>query len=249
MTTSPLSLDASPSPGPLSEDGVELAGLDQPLPPTPPVPAEPERGNEVSAHPAKAAEWPAPAPTPLEMEPLLIEGRVPPQAPSQASSSSAAAAVELPTRNLARGAAGPEVAQLQQALVQLGYLPAGAADASAGRFDASTEAALKQLQAAFGAAPDGRLGPRTRWAFEQRQPDAQPVASSQAAADDVTGSAVGLHRGDQGPQVEQLQRALVRAGYLTAAEVDTGPGIFGPRTEAALRRFQAATGAASSASA
>ena len=43
-----------------------------------------------------------------------------------------------------------------------------------------------------------------------------------------------LRRGDTGPDVEQLQRILRGAGY------DTGPtdGIFGPRTEAAVRAFQ-----------
>jgi peptidoglycan hydrolase-like protein with peptidoglycan-binding domain len=40
------------------------------------------------------------------------------------------------------------------------------------------------------------------------------------------------------PQVEQLQNTLVSLGYMTQEEMDTGPGIFGPRTQAALGRFQ-----------
>jgi predicted chitinase len=39
-----------------------------------------------------------------------------------------------------------------------------------------------------------------------------------------------------------LQRALVKGGYMTQAEMNTGPGIFGPKTEAALKEFQAAHG-------
>jgi len=48
-----------------------------------------------------------------------------------------------------------------------------------------------------------------------------------------------LQRGMQGPEVEQLQTALVGLGYMTQAQKDTGPGLFGPQTEASLKRFQA----------
>jgi peptidoglycan hydrolase-like protein with peptidoglycan-binding domain len=43
-----------------------------------------------------------------------------------------------------------------------------------------------------------------------------------------------LRRGDAGREVRDLQSALLRAGF------NPGPldGIFGPRTEAAVRRFQ-----------
>ncbi len=51
-----------------------------------------------------------------------------------------------------------------------------------------------------------------------------------------------LKRGSQGATVRQLQAALVKAGNLTQKEMNTGPGIFGPRTEAALKEFQAAHG-------
>jgi predicted chitinase/murein DD-endopeptidase MepM/ murein hydrolase activator NlpD len=51
-----------------------------------------------------------------------------------------------------------------------------------------------------------------------------------------------LERGARGPEVEQLQRALVKGGFMTQAEMNTGPGIFGPKTEAALKEFQAANG-------
>jgi surface antigen len=51
--------------------------------------------------------------------------------------------------------------------------------------------------------------------------------------------AVDLQRGSTGPAVQQLQDSLVKLGYLTQAQVQTGPGIFGPQTEAAVKRFQA----------
>lgn len=51
-----------------------------------------------------------------------------------------------------------------------------------------------------------------------------------------------LQRGNQGPAVEQLQRALMQQGYMTQAQMDTGLGIFGPQTEASLKSFQAANG-------
>ena len=40
------------------------------------------------------------------------------------------------------------------------------------------------------------------------------------------------------PNVEQLQRALVKNGFMTQAEMDTGPGHYGPRTQAAVKALQ-----------
>jgi predicted chitinase/LysM repeat protein len=47
-----------------------------------------------------------------------------------------------------------------------------------------------------------------------------------------------LKRGSQGAAVKQLQAALVKAGHMTQKEMNTGPGVFGPRTEDALQEFQ-----------
>lgn len=47
-----------------------------------------------------------------------------------------------------------------------------------------------------------------------------------------------LTRGMTGSAVKALQQALVKLGYLTQAQVNTGPGTFGPRTEAAVKSFQ-----------
>ncbi|WP_375769047.1 LysM peptidoglycan-binding domain-containing protein [Archangium gephyra] len=51
-----------------------------------------------------------------------------------------------------------------------------------------------------------------------------------------------LEKGAKGAAVKQLQTALVKLGHMSQAEMNTGPGIFGPKTEAALKEFQAAHG-------
>ena len=51
-----------------------------------------------------------------------------------------------------------------------------------------------------------------------------------------------LRQGDRGSHVLDLQNGLVKLGYMTRAEVDTGPGIFGPHTEHAVIAFQTASG-------
>lgn len=61
------------------------------------------------------------------------------------------------------------------------------------------------------------------------------------ARDGETG-ATALPRGDRGPRVLALQETLVRLGHLSAAALATGPGVFGRRTEAALKEFQRANG-------
>lgn len=54
----------------------------------------------------------------------------------------------------------------------------------------------------------------------------------------VTAPTAFLERGDRNGQVRKLQDALVALGYMTRAQVNTGPGVFGPRTENALKAFQ-----------
>lgn len=78
-----------------------------------------------------------------------------------------------------------------------------------------------------------------------------PIHHPPASADTFTAApkrralavpAVELERGDVGPQVLALQNTLVALGFMTRAQVATGPGVFGPRTEAAVARFQQAQG-------
>ncbi|MCP3135745.1 peptidoglycan recognition protein family protein [Pyxidicoccus xibeiensis] len=67
----------------------------------------------------------------------------------------------------------------------------------------------------------------------------QTTKTTAAAATTVTAPAAGLRKGDEGPKVKQLQDALVKLGYLTKAQAATGPGSFGLKTEAAVKKFQA----------
>lgn len=48
--------------------------------------------------------------------------------------------------------------------------------------------------------------------------------------------------GHTGAEVKSLQDFLVSKGFMTAAEVATGPGVFGPKTQAALSKYQMASG-------
>ncbi len=50
--------------------------------------------------------------------------------------------------------------------------------------------------------------------------------------------AVNLEPGMQGDEVKRLQDYLVATGYMTQAEVDTGYGIYGPKTTAAVAALQ-----------
>ncbi|MFL5320741.1 MAG: phage tail tip lysozyme [Myxococcaceae bacterium] len=51
-----------------------------------------------------------------------------------------------------------------------------------------------------------------------------------------------LKRGMKSTAVRDLQGALMKLGYLTKAQISTGPGTFGPRTEAAVKKFQSGHG-------
>lgn len=122
-------------------------------------------------------------------------------------------------RTLRRGDTGSDVRTLQTALTRAGYDP-GAIN---GVFGAQTERAVMQFQRVLGLPVDGIVGPRT-WAFLMpfvNEPDP-----------DV------LRRGSRGPMVVRLQNGLNRAGF----DVGTVDGLFGTRTQAAVRSFQRSMG-------
>ncbi len=74
---------------------------------------------------------------------------------------------------------------------------------------------------------------------QRAAPSAALSTTATAARSTVTAPPPGLGEGAKGPQVKQLQDALVQLKYLTKEQVATGPGIFGPKTEAAVKKFQA----------
>jgi len=128
------------------------------------------------------------------------------------------------------------VRAIQQKLIDGGFVPEnqkrGFADGAWGR---NTAAALRRFQEANNLPATGLLDDRTgRALFGLRQPTPNPTPTTP----NNDGSATDLHRGSRGAAVERLQDNLIKLGFMTEAQKSTGAGIFGPRTENALKEFQ-----------
>lgn len=85
------------------------------------------------------------------------------------------------------------------------------------------------------ARPTPAAAPRAR---KKSNAAARPPPSAAAP----TPPSASLKKGSKGAAVDQLQQCLVKTGHLAASDYRTGPGVFGGRTEAALKRFQAEHG-------
>ena len=159
---------------------------------------------------------------------------------------------------LGRGDAGAEVRAVQERLnAQLG----GDDLKVDGHFGPATEAAVLRFQGASGLAKDGEVGPKTHaalfdWHAPEVRPGITPAEDGQDAAhprsmaeviDVVFGSGdadypgVVLGRGDAGAEVRAVQERLNAQLGGDDLKVD---GHFGPATEAAVLRFQGASGLA-----
>jgi peptidoglycan hydrolase-like protein with peptidoglycan-binding domain len=114
---------------------------------------------------------------------------------------------------LREGASGEVVKQLQSALKDLGY-DVGAVD---GKFGAQTERAVKNFQKARGIAADGVVGDIT-WLNIDEADTSNPT----------------IRKGSHGNPVRRAQKRLTLGGWDTGG-VD---GIFGAKTETAVKRFQ-----------
>jgi peptidoglycan hydrolase-like protein with peptidoglycan-binding domain len=114
----------------------------------------------------------------------------------------------------------PRVRELQRRLRALGHRP-GTVD---GLYGPLTEAAVERLQRDSGLSVDGIVGPQTRRVLNAETPPLAP------------GAGYGLPGGS--PQVRDVQRRL-RALGQRPGPVD---GHYGPRTEAAIERFQRTAG-------
>ena len=113
-----------------------------------------------------------------------------------------------------KGSRGSAVETAQTLLNSKGY-NAGSAD---GIFGTRTESAVKGFQKTNGLSADGIVGPKT-WAALQ-------------------GGYNLLKRGSRGDAVKELQQKLNALGY----NAEPADGIFGVKTEAAVRAFQKANG-------
>ena len=137
---------------------------------------------------------------------------------SPASALAAHARILRPGTGFA-SAGSPAVRDLQRLLATAGY-PPGRID---GRYGPRTTMAVVRYQANSGLQVDGVAGPRTLAALTGRGV--------------VLGPGAGYASGGS-PVVRELQRRLAKAGY------SPGPfdGRYGPRTERAVRRYQAHAG-------
>jgi len=120
---------------------------------------------------------------------------------------------------LSNGQRGAAVETLQNGLVQLGLLTAAEKRTGPGIFGPKTEGGVKNFQEFVGLAQSGRYDNATR----------------QALTGILSGS---IKQGERGDVVRHLQQQLVRLGYMEQRQMNTGPGIFGPQTDKALKAFQ-----------
>jgi N-acetylmuramoyl-L-alanine amidase len=99
--------------------------------------------------------------------------------------------------------------------------------------------AVREMQKKLGVEADGIFGPITAQAVRTFQEEngltidgiagPQTLKKSRPTADDGV-----LRLGDRGEDVKALQRRLIETGWLD----DVADGIFGPKTEAAVKAFQ-----------
>ncbi len=129
---------------------------------------------------------------------------------------------------LERGNTGTEVTRLQDDLRDIGYYDGPRTDF----FGSLTEAAVIRFQQDKGLNVDGAVGQETLAAID-RELGRTPISNANTVSTGRT-----LKRGDTGPEVKELQRLLQEAGFYDAIL----SGFYGPKTEAAVLRYQQDTG-------
>src|SRR5829696_8662355 len=120
---------------------------------------------------------------------------------------------------LEKGSLSEAVGLLQDALVELGYMTLDQISSFHGTFGPKTEAAVSAFQQHLGLTATGKFGDVERKALEDIQS--------------------GVGKGNPNTQVvKAIQARLVELNLLTQKQVNTGSGIFGGQTEAAVKQFQ-----------
>ena len=156
------------------------------------------------------------------------------------------------TTTLYNGSKGEEVRELQQALIDLGYL-SGTAD---GVFGNKTENAVRKFQKNNKLTVDGLAGTATREAIlskaqakkthvnQTSSPAPTPVpaapetglssSSGSQETSSLFGNYASIRYGNKGDRVKSLQQALITLGFLGGKP----DGIFGNQTKKAVIAFQ-----------
>ncbi len=168
---------------------------------------------------------------------VLPKGVTPSPVPT-ATPSPKAAATSIPSwPTLRKNDSGNDVAQLQEALIQLGYM-SGTAD---GNYGTKTVEAVKAFQKANGLTADGTAGEQTQRVLyggnaKKGSVTATPKATATPAPGKEQNSDV-LKVGSTGNDVKSLQKQLIELGYLSG----TADGIYGRKTAEAVKAFQKAS--------
>ena len=137
---------------------------------------------------------------------------------------------------LRKNDSGDNVAQLQEALIDLGYMT-GKAD---GNYGAATVSAVKAFQKANGLTEDGTAGEETQKLLFGGSAKAAAKATAtpapKATATPTPASEV-LTVGSKGSDVKDLQNKLIDLGYLSGK----ADGVYGTATASAVKAFQQAS--------
>ena len=123
--------------------------------------------------------------------------------------------------SLKQGATGAGVKTLQDDLVKMGFMTRSEVNTGYGTFGAKTEAALKSFQASVGLEQTGAVGPKTKHAIESV----------------IAG--VGQNKNADANVINTAQQKLTSGKFLSAADAKAEAGVYGPKTEAAVKAFQA----------
>lgn len=135
---------------------------------------------------------------------------------------------------LRRGDSGTAVKEMQQRLIELGYLTSSAD----GRYGTQTAEAVVSFQKANDLARDGVAGKATLTKLYSGSAIAASKVTATPMPEVVAGTTV--RKGDINDAVKELQRKLISLGFLSGK----ADGNFGVRTYAALLDFQTQNGLA-----
>lgn len=137
----------------------------------------------------------------------------------------ASGAQQIDENTLTVGNVGTLVMQLQERLVELGYM----SSAPSGIYDQETADAARLFEEACGMEPTGTMS----YAVQAFLLSDQAPAYGSTYIGDAT-QYDDLAEGDEGEAVAQLQERLIELGYASGA----GDGRYGEQTTAAVRMFQ-----------